>query len=174
VRPKEGGTMTDDPVVHALGLLSQIGAEVPPTVADLVERLRNVNTELWSLEDQARTVTEDGPRGVLKRTMDKLNLHRAQLVSGIDAELVGLVPTPQPDAVPLACSAGTILDRLVVGTLRVTALEAARDDRVGDARQQVHDLIAAAEADWADLGKGRRRLPNAGMLKCYAEPPSGP
>ncbi|MDW5324875.1 DUF4254 domain-containing protein [Plantactinospora sp. KLBMP9567] len=156
----------DDAVLRTLRALSAEGPPVP--VPELVTQLHRVNAALWRLEDEARAAADDEQLGRAKREVDRQNMRRADLVSEIDRVVAAVLPSGRPETAPLSCSVGASLDRLTVAALRVAVFAAAGDHRTVDARRQLDDLRAATEADWLDLRRGRRRLPQAGVLKRYA------
>jgi hypothetical protein len=64
------------------------------TIGDLVSRLAMTNIELWHEEDKAR-VSDDHQVAAAKRSVDKLNQRRNDLIERIDEEVRTLIAAEQ-------------------------------------------------------------------------------
>ena len=67
------------------------------TIGDLVSRLAMTNIELWHEEDKAR-VQDDHQVAAAKRSVDKLNQRRNDLIERIDEEVRNLIAAEQGSA----------------------------------------------------------------------------
>ena len=67
------------------------------TIGDLVSRLAMTNIELWHEEDKAR-VQDDHQVAAAKRSVDKLNQRRNDLIERIDEEVRNLIAAEQQDS----------------------------------------------------------------------------
>ena len=67
------------------------------TIGELVSRLAMTNIELWHEEDKAR-VQDDHQVAAAKRSVDKLNQRRNDLIERIDEEVRNLIAAEQRTA----------------------------------------------------------------------------
>ena len=67
------------------------------TIGDLVSRLAMTNIELWHEEDKAR-VEDDHQVAAAKRSVDKLNQQRNDLIERIDEQVRTLIAAEQGSA----------------------------------------------------------------------------
>ncbi|MFY1632221.1 DUF4254 domain-containing protein [Solwaraspora sp. WMMB335] len=161
-----------DPITAVLRVLRVDRVPMLSGIPMLAADLYRTNARLWSLEDEARSPVDDARLGRVKRSVDKHNVARSDLVTEIDHLSSAALPADGVDVPPLSCTVGLTLDRLTVAVLRVRRFDETGDRRVGYARRQLADLNTATVTDWTDLWLSRRRLPCAGVLKRYLPAPA--
>jgi hypothetical protein len=145
------------------------------------------NFDLWHCEDQARDpAADDAMLAATKRSIDRLNQLRNDLVEQIDSTLLeSLTAQPQESVVLHSETPGLIIDRLSILTLKIfhtaeqlhrsTAEHQQRNrDRLAVLNQQRDDLAACLAQLWADVLHNRRRFKLYRQLKMYNDPTLNP
>jgi hypothetical protein len=143
------------------------------------------NVRQWDLEDLTHDpATSDQVVAATKRSIDRLNLARHDLVEQIDAAFDAALE--QSPTAPLATETpGMVLDRLSVLVIRVArtaaAAAAATDggpgglgDRLAVLRAQLAALTSAFDVYLDDLRAGRRRFLRYQQFKLYGADPAAP
>jgi hypothetical protein len=166
----------------------------PPTPAASADFLElalshhRANFDLWHEEDKAREPgTSDAAIAQVKRSIDRLNQTRNDLVEAIDRLLLAAAGEQSPDAPLQSESPGLILDRLSVLALKLyhTGEEAHRPTASEDHRQrnlgrlallqeQRDDLAACLDELWQQVRSGHRRFKLYRQLKMYNDPNLNP
>lgn len=140
----------------------------------MVTRLRQVNAELWAVEDQVRD-SRDQPLVVaeLKKSVDRLNLVRNGLIDEIDHHLdvkFGRVASEEfPPKLWFSETIGSVVDRLTIAQIRYQKLAAKSptNSRLRLAQSQVEYLQNLLSYGFEELEGGGLRLPPPGKLKMY-------
>lgn len=138
----------------------------------LLTLLHSSNREQWDTEDAARRAPTDSHLAKAKRSIDRRNRYRVELIDGINAEFLKILPTTA-SAPPLTSEPGATCDRLSVTRLRIdaaarTVSSAAEVRRLAEVRRSAEGLIAALDADILDVLAGRRSLSALPTHKIYA------
>jgi hypothetical protein len=150
------------------------------------------NFRLWHQEDIARSPdVSEADLATVKRTIDKLNQQRNDLIERLDDCLVealsaaGVQPTPEA---PLNTETpGSVIDRLSILSLRLYHMEeqACRADatdshvakakaRLGILHEQHRDLSRSLRQLLDDVFAGRKRLKVYRQFKMYNDPTMNP
>jgi len=158
----------------------------------LVCRQHEQNYRLWHQEDLARSPdVADAELAQVKRTIDKLNQQRNDLIEQLDDDLVRQLQiaavTPCPEGRLNTETPGSVIDRLSILALRLYHMEeqAARADateehrakagaRLEILRQQHADLCRSLGELLEDLFSGRKRLKVYRQFKMYNDPTMNP
>ena len=158
----------------------------------LVLANHRANYDLWHEEDKARDPhATDAAIAAVKRSIDRLNQHRNDLVEQIDlAAVLALAESlpSQDDSAPLHSETpGLMLDRLSILSLKLyhTAEEAQRSSaseshrqrnntRLAVLNEQRDDLAACLGALWQEVLAGHRRFKLYRQMKMYNDPSLNP
>jgi len=165
----------------------------PPsaTLPDLVIAQHRANFDLWHEEDKARDPgASDSEIASVKRSIDRLNQYRNDLIEKIDLQLISVledVMRPSSDAPLHSETPGMMIDRLSILALKIfhTREQAERTD-AGDAHRQKNterleilleqrsDLAVALDALLRDAAEGHRRFKLYRQMKMYNDPELNP
>lgn len=172
--------MTDGWWASAAALVDEMecavrGAPVrQPSLDGLVMELVRSNLQQWDLEDATRDPdVSDAVVAGAKRSIDRLNLRRHNLVEEIDgfvADRLNLTAT----ATLATESPGMILDRLSVMVIRrartaaTSSSQAGYADRIPVLDAQIAGLLDAFDTYMDELRAGTRRFLAHNHLKLYA------
>ncbi len=162
-----------------------------PAAAATLQQLHRANFALWHLEDSARdaSATDSIIAGV-KRSIDKTNQSRNDLVEQVDLELLQILADeqlPHPAAPLHSETPGMMLDRLSILALKLfhTAEEADRSsatekhrqrnrERLCVLQQQSSDLAGCLSMLWQQVTQGTRGYRLYRQLKMYNDPELNP
>ncbi len=135
-------------------------------LASLVRAQHYCNFTLWNLEDEARRLdVEDAVIASTKRSIDRWNQRRNDLIEQIDAALLAQLPTAASGAEQHSETAGQMIDRLSILALKLYHMRrhAARRDAPALAAECAAKLaVLTTQRD--DLASCLRRLLDA----CWA------
>ena len=150
------------------------------------------NFRLWHQEDIARSPdVSDTDLASVKRTIDKLNQQRNDLIERLDdrliEELSAMGVWPKPEARLNTETPGSVIDRLSILALRLYHMEeqACRSDasdahvakakaRLDILHEQRCDLSASLGELLVDIFAGRKRLKVYRQFKMYNDPTMNP
>ncbi len=167
-------------------------ATLPP-VNDLwsaIEANHRNNAALWREEDLARRrLAPDAEIAANKRAIDGFNQRRNDAIERIDEHLLArlFAVTPTPDARLNSETAGSIIDRLSIVSLKIKAMRAqtlrtdADADHLATCRdklarlvEQRGDLCACFDRLLEDSARGRARWKIYRQFKMYNDPRLNP
>lgn len=149
------------------------------------------NYRLWHEEDKARrTDVDDSVIATVKRTIDKLNQQRNDLIEKLDeavlAKLTASVPSTDTEAINSE-TPGSIVDRISIMSLKVYHMDEdyrRRDIDEDHRRRSLHrlavlklqrnDLYKALDRLLADYGAGRKKMKLYKQFKMYNDPTLNP
>lgn len=173
-------TTAEQPIAfHVPDTLDRLLDQIPPKdrerTRESVRRLHEVNSALWTAEDNVRAAT-DTDTVAYKRVIDQLNRKRNDLIDRIDegfTHLSALHPS-RPSTPVHTETLGSALDRLSVVTLReqravlLTQTDhAAAADRLPAIQAQRVELARSISDLAAEVQAGARRLPDGRKFKLY-------
>ncbi len=176
---------------HRQDVAPALSAPAPPTLEALLLPLHRANFDLWHEEDKARDpAATDAQIATVKRTIDKLNQQRNDLVEQCDRfllEALAQQQLPQPDAPLHSETPGLILDRLSILSLKLYHTQEQIDragapaghhqrnqQRLTILQTQRQDLAGCLEALWTAILRGQRRFQLYRQLKMYNDPTLNP
>jgi hypothetical protein len=152
---------------------------------ELILAQHQANFDLWHEEDKARDPdASDATIVAVKRSIDRLNQRRNDLVEQIDLAL--LEALPQNQLAPLHSETpGLIIDRLSILSLKLFHTEeqlhrgtpehrSANQLRLLQLSEQRTDLAACLAHLWTEVGSGQRRFKLYRQLKMYNDPELNP
>jgi Protein of unknown function (DUF4254) len=153
----------------------------------LAKAQHRANFELWHEEDKARIPgAPDAEIVRVKRTIDRLNQRRNDLVEQMDARLMEGLQQP-PEAPLHSETPGLMIDRLSILALKIyhTCEEARRASATAEHRmrnverlallmEQRQDLAGCLDALWAQVLEGNRRFKLYRQMKMYNDPELNP
>jgi hypothetical protein len=147
-----------------------------------------MNFDLWHEEDVARR--DDLPAERIrdaKRAIDRLNQRRNDAVERIDEWILGTIPNLDPGSPLHSETAGMIVDRLSILSLKLfhMEIEAGRESAEATHRErcqakastlatQRSDLTACLDSLLVDLQAGRRQFRLYRQFKMYNDPMLNP
>jgi hypothetical protein len=162
--------------------------EPEQSVESIVRAQHYANFRVWNLEDQARrTDVEDSYVANIKRSIDKWNQRRNDLMEAVDEATLELVgETDTSTALLHSETPGIMLDRLSIISLKLRhmGLNAARKEdpevaeecagKVEILQDQRNDLRGCIEQLVADMKAGTRYFKTYRQLKQYNDPRLNP
>ena len=166
----------------------QLAPAASAELADLALAHHRANFDLWHQEDKAREPgASDAAIAQVKRSIDRLNQTRNDLIEALDRMLLSAAGVQNPAAPLHSESPGLILDRLSVLALKLyhtaeegrrpTATEAHRQRnlaRLDLLREQRDDLAVCLDRLWQEVLAGRRRFKLYRQFKMYNDPELNP
>ncbi len=163
------------------------GLPAESALLQLICEQHRANFDLWHHEDAARDPhAADTVIAAVKRSIDKLNQRRNDLVERVDTLLLASVL--QNEAAPLHSETpGLVIDRLSILALKSFHTQeeiyrggTSEDQRVRNQQrfvvlaEQLSDLTGCLAALWTDILGGRRRFKLYRQLKMYNDPTLNP
>jgi hypothetical protein len=159
---------------------------------ELVCRQHQQNFKLWHQEDIARSPdVSDSDLARVKRSIDKLNQQRNDLIEQLDDSLIRqlnlLGVTAQPNAKLNTETPGSVTDRLSILSLRIYHMEEqafrtdASEEHVAKAKSRLEilyeqhcDLCRSLQDLLDDIFAGRKLMKTYRQLKMYNDPTMNP
>lgn len=163
----------------------------PDNLPSLIRAQHRANFDLWHEEDKARNPqATDQEIAEIKRSIDRLNQHRNDLVEQIDLGLLAsLRPSIEgnPESPLHSETPGMMIDRLSILALKIfhteeethrqTATEAHRQrnrERLRLLQEQRSDLAHALDALFQAVAAGQKRFKLYRQMKMYNDPELNP
>jgi hypothetical protein len=158
----------------------------------LICRQHQQNFKLWHQEDIARSPdVNDADIARVKRTIDKLNQQRNDLIEQLDEAIIEQLHTleihPLADAGLNTETPGCAIDRLSILSLRIYHMEEqafrtdASEEHIAKAKsrleilyEQHRDLCRALDDLLSDIFAGRKRMKTYRQFKMYNDPAMNP
>jgi hypothetical protein len=180
------------PQLHDLATVHGHDPAAPaPRPASAFEQLvldqHRANFDLWHCEDAARDPSAgDATLAANKRSIDRLNQLRNDLVEEMDRSLLEGLADPPPESIPLHSETpGLIIDRLSILALKIfhTGEQLQRStpehrqrnrERLAVLVEQRDDLAGCLAQLWEDVLHRRRRFKLYRQLKMYNDPTLNP
>ncbi len=170
---------------------TESGAPAKDAWLRAVTRLHRANFDLWHIEDEARAPgATDAEIAAVKRSIDRTNQHRNDLIEELDFILLGWLEQrglSNADAPLNSEPPGMIVDRLSILALKIyhTREEAERSDapaghavrnqeRLAILNEQRKSLLGCLDALWQEILSGDRRFKVYRQLKMYNDPSLNP
>lgn len=150
-----------------------------------IEEIHRFNARLWEEEDLARrTEVSDADVAASKRAIDRFNQGRNDAIERLDEALLARLPGKVVESARLNSeTAGSIIDRLSINSLRLRAMraQAQRTDagkdhvvacelKVKRLLEQREDLKGCLDQLLADCAAGRVRFKVYRQYKMYNDP----
>jgi hypothetical protein len=163
----------------------------PGDLDSVITAQHRSNFDLWHEEDKARDPhASDSEIATVKRTIDRLNQRRNDLVERIDQTiLAGFEEAMKsyPDAPLHSETPGMMIDRLSILALKIfhtreevhragvsEAHQQRNSERLKILEEQRSDLAFALDAFLKDAAQGRRRFKLYRQMKMYNDPELNP
>jgi hypothetical protein len=173
---------------NAHGHDAALPAPGPPSDFELlVLDQHQANFDLWHEEDKARDpAAPDAAIVAVKRSIDRLNQRRNDLLEQIDIQLLEHAQERMnPDAALHSETPGLIVDRLSILSLKIFHTEeqvhrstqehrATSQSRLEVLNSQRNDLASCLAVLWNQILAGQRRFKLYRQLKMYNDPAMNP
>jgi hypothetical protein len=164
------------------------GEALKTSLKDAIEANHRHNSLLWDQEDLARRkLAPDSEIAGNKRAIDHHNQQRNDAIERIDEELLKGLPQPTPGARLSSETAGAMIDRLSILSLKIRSMRAqtqrtdvdaahiaACEDRLSRLEEQRKDLAACLDRLLDEAGKGVSYFKVYRQFKMYNDPKLNP
>jgi hypothetical protein len=169
----------------------QLSTHPAGELGDLAGAQHRANFDLWHEEDKARDPrASDAEIAAVKRSIDRLNQSRNDLIEQIDQKLLSQLEDrmhSSQDAPLHSETPGMMIDRLSILALKIfhtreevertdasTAHRLRNQERLAILLEQRNDLASALNSLLCDLAKGCRRFKLYRQMKMYNDPELNP